>query len=84
MLVHTGNHTHLAFEAAAENETLSDELYPEAWKNMTLNVTSYISDEIGDFWHYCATSGWEWYNVVLEYIIPFESIEVYIWPISAL
>ena len=43
------NYTHHAFVAARNNSNTSEELYGEAgeaWKNMTLNVTSLISDEI--------------------------------------
>ena len=82
-----GNYTHHAFVEARNNSNTSIELYGEpreAWKNMTLNVTSLISGEIGDLWHFCATAGYEWYDVVLNYISAFEGDEYYGWPISAL
>ena len=51
---------------------------------MTLNVTAYISDEIGDLWFYCATTGYEWYVWGGDYIKTFEGDDTYGWPISAL
>ena len=81
------NYTHHAFVEARNNSNTSFELYGEprvAWKNMTLNVTSLISDDIGDLWHFCATAGVEWYDTVVDYIRQFEGEEYYGWPISAL
>ena len=51
---------------------------------MTLNTTALISDEIGDFWYYCATSTWDWYYLVVEHLKSFGNEEYYNWPISAL
>ena len=64
VMVREGNYTHLAMAAARANDTISEELYPEQWKNLTLNVTALISEEMGDFWFYCATTGIEWYDEV--------------------
>ena len=73
---------------ASHNETFALEVYGDefnvTWKNLTLNATDLISDEIGDFWYYCATSAWDWYSLVIEHLKGFGTEENYNWPISAL
>ena len=51
---------------------------------MTLNTTDLISDEIGDFWYYCATATWDWYTLFGDHLKTFGGDEYYNWPISAL
>ena len=57
-----GKYLDNALKTAKKNETISLELYPDGWKNKTQNVTRFISEEIGDLWHYCALSGFQWYE----------------------
>ena len=73
---------------ATLNETFALDVYGDefnvTWKNLTLNATDLISDEIGDFWYYCATSAWDWYSLVITHLEGFGTEENYNWPISAL
>ena len=87
-MVREANYTHQAMINARLDETFALNVYGDendkTWKNLTLNATDLISDEIGDFWYYCATSAWDWYSLVITHLEGFGTVENYNWPISAL
>ena len=87
-MVREANYTHQAMINARLDETFALDVYGDehnkTWKNLTLNATDLISDEIGDFWYYCATSTWDWYSLVITHLEGFGTEENYNWPISAL
>ena len=79
-----GDYLVAAIEAALANSTIKEELYPHGWKNMTTNVTAFISEDVGDIYHDCVTMGWDWYEWGIEYYDSFLGNDTQGWPISAL